>query len=337
MAFIKFFPPDLGVDLGTSRTIISKKDGTILINEPSVVAVDMSSYEIIAVGKEAKDMLGKTPENILVVRPMENGVIADFETAQGMMTYFIRNAIKGFTLFQPRLCITVPVSLTDVERRSVEDMGLHAGAREVRLIEENVASGMGIGLDVFEAQGHLIVNVGAGTIEVSAISVGGVVASSSLSDAGETIDTGIQYLLKKNENLIIGLRMAEEVKRKVATFISGEEKTIVVTGRDLVTGMPKTIEIKSSDIMDVVYPIAEKTVNAIRAVLEKLPPDLSSDIAQEGIYFLGGLSLIPGFAEYITKNINIDILQIEEARESTGKGIGLMISEVYKKKSRIRK
>lgn len=329
----KLFPADLGVDLGTSRTIISKKDGTILIDEPSVVAIDMSNYEVRAVGREAKEMLGKTPESILAVRPLENGVIADFETAQAMLTYFLRKANKGYSLFQPRLTITIPTALTDVERRSVEDVGLHAGARDVRLVEENIASAVGVDIDVEKPEGHLIINVGAGTIEVSVVSLGGVVASHCEMLGGENIDTNIQYLLKKHFNLIIGIQTAEEIKIELGSIEEYDQKnSMEVTGRDLVTGMPKTIEIKTADILEAINPIILSTLKSTRNVLEKIPPDISADIVKEGIYFLGGVSQINGFAEFITSEINIDVLKVDQPETCTGIGIGHCIPLFYKKK-----
>ncbi|MGO4987675.1 rod shape-determining protein [Gallicola sp. Sow4_E12] len=330
---LKIFPADLGVDLGTSRTIISKKDGTILIDEPSVVAIDMSNYEVRAVGNEAKEMLGKTPDNILAVRPLEHGVIADFETAQAMLTYFLRKAVKGYSLFQPRLAITIPMGLTDVERRSVEDVGLHAGARDVRLVEENIASAVGLDIDVERPDGHLLINVGAGTIEASVVSLGGVVASHWEMMGGEDIDSNIQYLLKKNFNLLIGIQTAEEIKIKLGSIEEYDQKnTMEVTGRDLVTGMPKTIQITASDIIEGINPIILETVKSTRDVLEKIPPDISADIVKEGIYFLGGVSQINGFAEYITSEINIDLLKVDHPESCTGAGIGRSIPFVYKKK-----
>ncbi len=330
---MKIFPADLGVDLGTSRTIISKKDGTILIDEPSVVAIDMGNYEVRAVGNEAKEMLGKTPDNILAVRPLENGVIADFETAQAMLTYFLRKAIRGYSLFQPRLAITIPMALTDVERRSVEDVGLHAGARDVRLVEENIASAIGLDIDVEMPEGHLLINVGAGTIEASVVSLGGVVVSHCEKLGGEDIDTNIQYLLKKHFNLVIGIQTAEEIKIRLGSIEEYDQKnTMEVTGRDLVTGMPKTINITASDIIEAINPIILDTVKSARDVLEKIPPDISADIVREGIYFLGGVSQINGFAEYIESEINIDVLKVENPETCTGVGIGKSISLVYRKK-----
>ncbi|MDO5649689.1 MAG: rod shape-determining protein, partial [Gallicola sp.] len=291
------------------------------------------NYEVRAVGNEAKEMLGKTPDNILAVRPLENGVIADFETAQAMLTYFLRKAVRGYSLFQPRLAITIPMALTDVERRSVEDVGLHAGARDVRLVEENIASAIGLDIDVEMPEGHLLINVGAGTIEASVVSLGGVVASHCEKLGGEDIDTNIQYLLKKHFNLLIGIQTAEEIKIRLGSIEEYDQKnTMEVTGRDLVTGMPKTINIRASDIIEAINPIILDTVKSVRDVLEKIPPDISADIVREGIYFLGGVSQINGFAEYIESEINIDVLKVENPETCTGVGIGKSISLVYRKK-----
>lgn len=322
-SFFRFVSEDIGIDLGTSRTIVSDKEGSILVNEPSVVAIDINTYEVLAVGLEAKRMVGKTPDNILAVSPLENGVIADFETTRAMITYFIQKASKGFALFQPRVLVTVPSGLTDVERRSVEDVALYAGARDVILIEENIASAIGLGIDISQPKGHLIVNVGAGTIEVSVVSLNGIVASHSQKIGGEFIDNQIQYILKKKHNLVIGISSAEDIKKKIGTiekFRQSDEMEI--SGRDLVTGMPKIIKIKNQDILGAITPVVVDIVSSIRTVLEKTPPEISGDIAREGIYLLGGLSRIGGLSTYISSQLNMPVIKVEHPQNIAGIGAG---------------
>ena len=236
----KLYGEDIAIDLGTSNVLLGTSKNKILINEPSVVALNVNNYDIVAVGKEASDMIGKTPENILAVTPIEEGVIADFQTAQAMMTYIIRKAISNYFLFQPRLIITIPSSLTDVEKRAVKDVAFHSGAREVFLIEETIATAVGLGLDVEKPMGHLIVNAGGGTVDVSVVSLNGIVCSKSIKMGGEKIDKDIVSLIKRQFNLSIGMSTAEEIKIKIATLNKyNEDKSIVINGKNVITGMPK--------------------------------------------------------------------------------------------------
>lgn len=330
-SFLRIVSDNIGIDLGTSNTIIADKEGNIIINEPSVVAIDLDSYEVLAVGLEAKEMVGKTPENIVAVSPLENGVIADFETTRAMLTYFMKKAIKGFSLFQPRVIMTVPSGLTDVERRSVEDVVLYAGARDVVLVEENIASAIGMGMDIEKPKGHLIVNIGAGTIEASIVSLGGIVSSHSEKIGGEYIDNQIQYLLKKKYNLVIGISTAEEIKIKLGTIEKYRmQDEIEIGGRDLVTGMPRTIKIKTEDILKAIMPVVLSSVSAIKTVLEKTPPEISSDIAKEGIFLLGGLSQLGGLGEYILAELAIPVNRAKNPQDLTGIGAG-KICKMFKK------
>ena len=296
----KLYGEDIAIDLGTSNVLLGTSKNKILINEPSVVALNVNNYDIVAVGKEASDMIGKTPENILAVTPIEEGVIADFQTAQAMMTYIIRKAISNYFLFQPRLIITIPSSLTDVEKRAVKDVAFHSGTRKVFLIEKTIATAVGLGLDVEKPMGHLIVNAGGGTVDVSIVSLNGIVCSKSIKIGGEKIDKDIVSLIKRQFNLSIGMSTAEEIKIKIATLNKyNEDKSIVISGKNVVTGMPENVKIYAKDLINIIYPIALDIIDAIRTVLEKTPPELAGDIGRNGLYLAGGLGQLNGLKEFM--------------------------------------
>lgn len=304
----KLYGEDIAIDLGTSNVLLGTSKNKILINEPSVVALNVNNYDIVAVGKEASDMIGKTPENILAVTPIEEGVIADFQTAQAMMTYIIRKAISNYFLFQPRLIITIPSSLTDVEKRAVKDVAFHSGAREVFLIEETVATAVGLGLDVEKPMGHLIVNAGGGTVDVSVVSLNGIVCSKSIKMGGEKIDKDIVSLIKRQFNLSIGMSTAEEIKIKIATLNKyNEDKSIVISGKNVITGMPENAKVYAKDLINIIYPIALDIIDAIRTVLEKTPPELAGDIGRSGLYLAGGLGQLNGLKEFISNELRLGV------------------------------
>ena len=328
MKLFKFQQDGLGIDLGTSNSIISDEYGKIIINEPSVVAIDINNYDIVAVGTEAKSMIGKTPDNIVAISPIENGVIADFESTVSMLSYFIKKARPNFSVFQPEVCVSVSASLTDVERRSVEDLALNSGARSVKLVEENIASLKGLGVDVDEPTGHIVLNIGAGTIEASVISLGGIVTSYCIKSGGEDIDQEIKQILKKKFGVNIGISTAEAIKFKIATLNSDRENnTMIVGGTDVISTMPKSVEIRAKDITPAIVPIADMCIEALRKVLEKTPPDIANDIIAEGIYIVGGVSLIDYIHEYITNVLGIKVLKVESAMDCTGIGIGKFLKK----------
>lgn len=309
------FSNDLAIDLGTANTLVYVKGKGIVTNEPSVVAVQRDSRggkKILAVGKEAKDMLGRTPGSIVAVRPMKDGVIADFEITEAMLRYFIERAHNRRTMVKPRIIICVPYGITEVEKRAVKESAESAGAREVHLIEEPMAAAIGAGLPISEPSGNMIVDIGGGTTEVAVISLAGIVYSKSVRVGGDKMDEAIVNYLKRKYNLLIGERTAEQIKIAIGTAYPDEEiQTMQVKGRDLVAGIPKTIEIASEEIREAIAEPVNTIVETVRIALEKTPPELAADIVDKGIVLAGGGALIK----------NLDILLREET------GLPIMIAE----------
>ncbi len=309
------FSNDLAIDLGTATTLTFVKGKGIVSNEPSVVAVQRGNNgvkKVLAVGKEAKEMLGRTPGNIVAVRPMKDGVIADFEVTEAMLRYFITRAHNRRTLVRPRIIICVPSGITEVEKRAVRDSALAAGAREVYLIEEPMAAAIGAGLPITEPSGNMIVDIGGGTTEVAVISLAGIVMSKSIRVGGDKMDEAIVSHIKRKYNLLIGERTAEDIKKQIGSAYPMEEVlTVEVKGRDLVAGVPKTLTINSDEIRDALAEPVNAIVEAVRVVLERTPPELSADIVDRGIVLSGGGSQLK----------NLDVLLREET------GLPVMVSE----------
>ena len=309
------FSNDLAIDLGTATTLTFVKGKGIVSNEPSVVAVQRAGNgvkKVLAVGKEAKEMLGRTPGNIVAVRPMKDGVIADFEVTEAMLRYFITRAHNRRTLVRPRIIICVPSGITEVEKRAVRDSALAAGAREVYLIEEPMAAAIGAGLPITEPSGNMIVDIGGGTTEVAVISLAGIVMSKSIRVGGDKMDEAIVQHIKRKYNLLIGERTAEDIKKQIGSAYPMEEvMTVEVKGRDLVAGVPKTLTINSDEIRDALAEPVNAIVEAVRVVLERTPPELSADIVDRGIVLSGGGSQLR----------NLDVLLREET------GLPVMVSE----------
>jgi rod shape-determining protein MreB len=309
------FSNDLAIDLGTATTLTFVKGKGIVSNEPSVVAVARGINgvkKVLAVGKEAKEMLGRTPANIVAVRPMKDGVIADFEVTEAMLRYFITRAHNRRTLVRPRIIICVPSGITEVEKRAVRDSALAAGAREVYLIEEPMAAAIGAGLPITEPSGNMIVDIGGGTTEVAVISLAGIVMSKSIRVGGDKMDEAIVSHIKRKYNLLIGERTAEDIKKQIGSAYPMEEVlTVEVKGRDLVAGVPKTLSINSDEIRDALAEPVNAIVEAVRVVLERTPPELSADIVDRGIVLSGGGSQL----------MNLDVLLREET------GLPVMVSE----------
>ncbi|MCU1280497.1 MAG: cell shape determining protein, MreB/Mrl family [bacterium] len=309
------FSNDLAIDLGTATTLTFVKGKGIVSNEPSVVAVQRGNNgvkKVLAVGKEAKEMLGRTPGNIVAVRPMKDGVIADFEVTEAMLRYFITRAHNRRTLVRPRIIICVPSGITEVEKRAVRDSALAAGAREVYLIEEPMAAAIGAGLPITEPSGNMIVDIGGGTTEVAVISLAGIVMSKSIRVGGDKMDEAIVQHIKRKYNLLIGERTAEDIKKSIGSAYPMEEvMTVEVKGRDLVAGVPKTLTINSDEIRDALAEPVNAIVEAVRVVLERTPPELSADIVDRGIVLSGGGSQLK----------NLDVLLREET------GLPVMVSE----------
>ena len=309
------FSNDLAIDLGTATTLTFVKGKGIVSNEPSVVAVQRNGNgvkKVLAVGKEAKEMLGRTPGNIVAVRPMKDGVIADFEVTEAMLRYFITRAHNRRTLVRPRIIICVPSGITEVEKRAVRDSALAAGARDVYLIEEPMAVAIGAGLPITEPSGNMIVDIGGGTTEVAVISLAGIVMSKSIRVGGDKMDEAIVQHIKRKYNLLIGERTAEDIKKSIGSAYPMEEvMTVEVKGRDLVAGVPKTLTINSDEIRDALAEPVNAIVEAVRVVLERTPPELSADIVDRGIVLSGGGSQLK----------NLDVLLREET------GLPVMVSE----------
>lgn len=326
------FSNDLAIDLGTANTLVLVKGQGISINEPSVVAIrydKQGQQHILAVGQEAKDMVGKTPGNIKAIRPMKDGVIADFEVTEMMIRYFIEKAHKRKGFLSPRIIICVPYGLTQVERRAVKDSALSAGARYVYLIEEPMAAAIGAGLPVKDPNGNLVVDIGGGTTEIGVTSLGGLVISKSIRVAGDNMDQAIVDYVKKNFNLLIGDRIAEELKIKIGTAIPMEQEFVTtVRGRDQVEGSLTSIDITSEHIRTAMKDSLEEIAEALKSVLEEMPPELAGDIVENGIVLTGGGALIRGLDKYLSEIVKLPVYIAEDPLLAVAKGTGKALDEL---------
>ncbi|EIE1777690.1 rod shape-determining protein [Campylobacter jejuni] len=330
---IGFFSSDMGIDLGTANTLVLVKDKGIVINEPSVVAVERERYgskaKILAVGKEAKDMVGKTPGNIEAIRPMKDGVIADFDMTEKMIRYFIEKTHRRKSFLRPRIIISVPYGLTQVERKAVRESALSAGAREVFLIEEPMAAAIGASLPIQEPKGNLVVDIGGGTTEIGVISLGGLVISKSIRTAGDKLDMSIVNYVKEKYNLIIGERTGEEIKITIGSAIQlPKELSMVVKGRDQVSGLLSRIELTSEDIREAMREYLKEIADALKMVLEMMPPDLASDIVENGVVLTGGGALIRGFDKYLSEIVRLPVYIADEPLLAVAKGTGKALEEI---------
>ena len=329
---IGLFSNDLAVDLGTANTIVIAKGRGIIINEPSVVAVKNEKYgqsKVLAVGKEAKEMVGKTPGNIRAIRPMRDGVIADFDMTEKMIRKFIQNAHGRSSLISPRIIICVPYGLTQVERKAVRESALSAGAREVFLIEEPMAAAIGAGVDIREPQGHLVVDIGGGTTEIGVVSLGGLVLSKSIRTAGDKIDQNIINYIRKKYNLLIGERVAEEIKITIGTALTlDKELTMVVNGRDQVEGLLSSVELTSEDIREAMKEPLKEVAEALRDVLEQMPPDLAGDIVNHGIILTGGGAHIRQLDKFLSDIVRIPVYVADEPLLAVARGTGRALEEI---------
>lgn len=295
------FSKDIGIDLGTANTLVYARGKGIVVREPSVVAIDKYEGKVLAVGNAANDMIGRTPENIVAVRPMKDGVIADFDITQAMIRSFIKEANVS-KIFKPRVVVCIPSGITEVERRAVEEAVIQAGAKAAALIEEPMAAAMGAGLPVNDAAGNMVVDIGGGTTEVAVISLGGIVASKSIRIAGNALDSAVINYLKKEHQINIGDKMAEEIKLSIASAYEDDEEAVYeVRGRDVSTGLPKTAQIKESEIRTAISENIDEMIEAIKLTLENTPPELAADIMERGITLTGGGALIKGLDKLITE------------------------------------
>ena len=326
------FSNDLAIDLGTANTLVLVKGRGIAINEPSVVAIQYNRHgheDILAVGQEAKDMVGKTPGNIKAIRPMRDGVIADFNVTEMMIRYFIEKVHNRKGLFSPRIIICVPFGLTQVERKAVKESAMSAGAREVYLIEEPMAAAIGAGIPVKEPNGNLVVDIGGGTTEIGVTSLGGLVQSKSIRVAGDMLDKSIIDYMKKNFNLLIGDRVAEDLKIKIGTAIQLEEElTMKVKGRDQVTGLLTAIEITSEHMREAMKGPIREIAEALKLVLEDTPPDLAGDIVENGIVLTGGGALIKGLDKYLSGIVKLPVYVCEDPLLAVANGTGKALEEI---------
>ena len=330
---IGFFSSDMGIDLGTANTLVLVKDKGIVINEPSVVAVERERYgskaKILAVGKEAKDMVGKTPGNIEAIRHMKDGVIADFDMTEKMIRYFIEKTHRRKSFLRPRIIISVPYGLTQVERKAVRESALSAGAREVFLIEEPMAAAIGASLPIQEPKGNLVVDIGGGTTEIGVISLGGLVISKSIRTAGDKLDMSIVNYVKEKYNLIIGERTGEEIKITIGSAIQlPKELSMVVKGRDQVSGLLSRIELTSEDVREAMREYLKEIADALKMVLEMMPPDLASDIVENGVVLTGGGALIRGFDKYLSEIVRLPVYIADEPLLAVAKGTGKALEEI---------
>ena len=312
---------DIGIDLGTANMLVSLKGKGIIINEPSVVAIDKRTGNIVATGAEAKEMLGRTPETIRAVRPLKDGVIADFTATQLMLKNVIAKVSKRYNVGRPRIVVGVPSGITEVEERAVEESVMQAGAKEVSLIEEPMAAAIGANLDVSEPSGSIIVDIGGGTTEVAVISLGGVVVSYSLRTAGDELDDDIVSYIKKEMNLAIGETTAEEIKKQIGCALPlMTEMSMEIRGRDLTTGLPKNITINSSQIQEAVSESVNEIIEIVKTTLEKTPPELASDIMEKGIVLAGGGALIKNLDKLLSQKTGMPVFVAEEPLNCVVKG-----------------
>jgi rod shape-determining protein MreB len=323
------FSRDLGIDLGTATTLVFARAEGIILCEPSVVAIDKDSGRALAFGNEAKGMLGRTPASIVAVRPMRDGVIADFEITEMMLRHFINKSHNRSAFVRPRIVVGVPSGITGVEKRAVLDAAMHAGAREAYLVEEPMAAAIGANLPVSEAQGSMVVDIGGGTTEVAVLALGGIVVSKSIRVAGDEMDEAIVAHCRKNYNLLIGERTAEQIKIDVGSaYPLSEEKTIEVRGRDLVTGLPKTLTLTSSEIRDALSEPVSTVVDAVRMTLEKTPPELAADIMDRGIVMAGGGSLLRGLDKYLAQETDMSVYVVDDPISCVAYGTGKILEEI---------
>ena len=329
---IGLFSNDLSIDLGTANTLVIVKGKGIVINEPSVVAVKTEKYgqqKVLAVGHEAKEMVGKTPGNIRAIRPMKDGVIADFDMTEKMIRRFIEKAHGRTNLISPRIIICIPYGLTQVERKAVRESAMSAGAREVYLIDEPMAAAIGAGIDIREPKGNIIVDIGGGTTEIGVISLGGLVLCQSIRVAGDKIDRAIMDYVKRKYNLLIGERIAEDIKINIGTAMPlAQELKMIINGRDQVEGLLTSLELSSEDAREAMRDPLKEILEAVRDVLEKMPPDLAGDIVNNGVILTGGGALIRQLDKYLSETIKIPVYVADEPLLCVAKGTGRALEEI---------
>ena len=320
----------MGIDLGTANTLVHVKGRGIVLREPSVVAIKSDSGDVLAVGEEAKQMIGRTPGNIIAIRPMKDGVIADFDVTQAMLKYFIRKAMNSRSFVRPRVVVGVPSGVTEVEKRAVIDAAQQAGAREAYLIEEPMAAAIGAGLPVEEATGSMVVDIGGGTTEIAVISLGGIVTSRSIRIGGDEMESSIVQYIKRMYNLMIGERTAEEIKITIGTAIVTPETdhTMDIRGRDLVSGLPKTLTIHAKEVREALNEPIYKIIDAVKGTLEKTPPELAADVMDHGIMMTGGGALLMNLDKLLSHETGMPVIISEDALSCVGEGTGRTLENI---------
>ena len=328
MSNMSFIGRDMAVDLGTANTLVYVRGRGVVLNEPSVVAINQTSGGILAVGAEAKKMIGRTPGNIVAIRPLKDGVIADFDTTERMLRYFIQKVHRRRHLAKPRIVVCVPSGITGVEQRAVKDAGYAAGARKVYIIEEPMAAAIGSGLPVHEPTGNMVVDIGGGTTEVAVISLGGIVTAQSIRIGGDELDNAIIQYVKKEYSLLLGERTAEEIKMAIGSaFPIPDEPHAEIRGRDLVSGLPKTIVVSAEEIRKALEEPVNQIVDAVKTTLDKCPPELSGDIMDRGIVLTGGGALLKGLDERLKHETGMPILIADNPLDSVAMGSGKCVEE----------
>lgn len=331
---MSFFSKKLGIDLGTANTLVFIPGKGIVLNEPSVVAVSEQDKKVLAVGFEAKDMIGRTPDNIIAYRPMRDGVIADYRVTEAMLRYFINKALGKWNILRPEVMVSVPAGITSTERRAVVEAAMRAGARSAFVVKEPILAAIGAGIPIQEAKGHMIVDIGGGTTDVAVISLGGIVSSTSVKCAGNRIDAAIADYIKKTFNLAIGDKMAEDVKIQIGSAIPLEEElSMQVRGRDFVSGLPRSTEVKTNEVVKAINKELRDMVKAIKDVLQETPPELAADIIDQGITMTGGSSMLRNFPELVFRRTGVKARLAEDALFCVAKGTGIALEhlDTYKK------
>ena len=330
-ALLGMFSRDIGIDLGTATTLVNVDGQGIVINEPSVVAIDKRTKKCLAIGAEAKEMVGRTPANITAIRPMRDGVISDFDITEKMLHYFIHKVQErgGFLSSRPRVVVGIPSGVTEVEKRAVEEATLSAGARAVYLVEEPMAAAIGAGLPVSESVGSMIIDIGGGTTEVAVISLGGLVVSRSIRVAGDEMDEEIIQYARQKYNLLIGERMAERTKIAIGSaYPLPEEQTITVRGRNLITGLPEAVEVSSVEIREALANPVNIIVEAVKATLDETPPELVADLMEQGIAMAGGGSMLQGLPERLSEETRMRVYRAEDPVTCVARGAGIIVNDL---------
>lgn len=331
---MSLFSKKLGIDLGTANTLVFVPGKGVVLNEPSVVAVSEQENKILAVGSEARQMIGKTPESIIAYRPMRDGVIADYRVTEAMLRYFIEKALGKWNIWKPEVLVSVPAGITSTERRAVIEAAVRAGAKNAYVVKEPILAAIGAGIPIYEPAGHMVVDVGGGTTDVAVISLGGIVASTSVKCAGNRIDSAIADYIKKTFNLAIGDRTAEDIKIKIGSAIPLEEElSILIKGRDFLAGLPRTAEVKTNEIVKAISRELREMIKAIKDVLQETPPELAADIIDRGIIMTGGTAQLRNFPELVLRRTGVKAIMAKDPLFCVAKGTGIALEhlDTYKK------